>query len=89
MVVRPAFLVTIAASCAVGCCPDHIEEDAPCHALQAAFRSHCQAQGHPDECGLNGFDCKEGRWRGSFMYCNPSGPEPSPTATVPGEAPSE
>lgn len=73
---RPAFVVTLAAS-ALGCCPSEVKSGDPCRPWQ---RSTCQGDGTPGECGLQGYSCHDGKWREDFMYCNPAAPMPPPKA---------
>lgn len=37
----------------------------------------CMIEGQESNCGLNGFECEDGKWRDIMTYCNPP-PLPSP-----------
>jgi hypothetical protein len=40
----------------------------------------CFIPGQADDCGLNGYECDDGEWRGLMTYCNPPPMEPEPLA---------
>lgn len=76
---RCAFVVTVAGLCASGCedgapeCSDVSLDGQECGGLFAA--KACIVAGNDHGCGLNGYVCKDGKWREQITYCNPAAPE--------------
>lgn len=81
---RPTFVITFVLS---GCggsepqaesAPDPPSTVGPVCAAGETAESPCSLEGarcHPanakDGCGLNGYECRKGRWEGLYTYCNP------------------
>lgn len=51
-------------------CGPLAQEGNPC-----VIERQCLIPGQYDDCGLNGYECDDGRWRGLYTYCNPPMPE--------------